>query len=195
MPFDPARSYTLILRHGLPAVLRQLTPGDRDRVREACRRLSPESAYLRFWTRFRQLNPAFIDRLLAPADPSHAAWILTLSQNNDIPGVGGASFWRLQDAPDSAEVSFTIADEFQNQGNGTLLLAALWLHARSSGITRFVAHVLDENLVMRAWWDALGAVPSRNGREWLLSLPLDTSLLSPSNAAISLRHWLQRLSS
>jgi hypothetical protein len=53
--------------------------------------------------------------------------------------------------------------------------------------------VLDENFVMRAWWDALGASASRHHREWLLSLPLDASLLSSGPVANSLRRWLNQL--
>jgi RimJ/RimL family protein N-acetyltransferase len=193
MAFDPTGSQSLILRHGLPAILRPLTADDRERVREAFHRLSPESAYLRFWTRFRELNPRFIKQLLSPGDNTHTTWVIILKENEDIPGVGGGSFWRLHDQPLNAEVSFTIADEFQNQGNGTILLAALWLHASSLGITHFIAHVLDENFVMRAWWDALGASASRHHREWLLSLPLDASLLSSGPVANSLRRWLNQL--
>jgi RimJ/RimL family protein N-acetyltransferase len=193
MPFDSNGHHPLILRQGLPAILRPLTADDRERVREAFHRLSPESAYLRFWTRFREMNPRFIEQLLAPGDATHATWIIVLKESDDIPGVGGGSFWRLKDQPHCAEVSFTIADEFQNQGNGTILLAALWLHASSLGITRFIAHVLDENLVMRSWWDSLGAHATRHEREWQLSLPLDTTLLSSGPVANTLRRWLTQL--
>ena len=193
MPFDPTASHTIILRQGLPAVLRQLNSDDRERVREAFRRLSPESTYLRFWTRFRAINPRFIEQLISPGDATHATWIIRLPDDDSIPGVGGGSFWRLQNEPSTAEVSFTIADEFQNQGNGSILLAALWLHATCYGITHFVAHVLDENLVMRAWWDALGATAVRLERDWAFTLELDVSQISTGPAGSSLLRWLNQL--
>jgi RimJ/RimL family protein N-acetyltransferase len=193
MPFDPTATHPIILRQGLPAVLRQLNPADRERVREAFRLLSPESTYLRFWTRFRAINPQFIDHLIAPGDATHATWAILLTENHDIPGVGGGSFWRLTESPHCAEVSFTVADEFQNQGIGTILLAALWLHAVSLGMSHFVAYVLDENLVMRAWWDALGVTAIETDRGWKLTLPLDASLLSDAPASHSLRRWLKQL--
>ena len=84
MPFDPAAPHPIILRHGLPAVLRQLTPDDRERVREAFQRLSPESAYLRFWTRFRRINPRFIEQLISPGDATHATWAIILTDSEDI---------------------------------------------------------------------------------------------------------------
>lgn len=184
----------IFLRFGVPALLRPLTEADRDRITEAYRRLSPDSRYLRFWTRFRELNPQFIDQLLSPGETAHASWALIQPDNDDLPGIGAASFWQLKEAPTSAEVSFTVADEFQGQGIGTILLAAIWLHAQTLGIHRFIAHVLDSNLVMRAWWDALGATALQTPRGWELTLLLDEALLSPSPASRSLGDWLKRLS-
>lgn len=193
MAFDPTASHPLTLRHGVPALLRPLRADDREAIREAFRRLSIESKYLRFWTRVREVNPRFIEKLLAPAEGMQATWVIVLPGNDAIPGAGGGSFWRRMDDPATAEASFTVADEFQNQGVGTILLAALWLHAGLLGIRRFEAHVLDENLVMRAWWDALGASATRIERGWRLLLPLDASLLENSSASASLRGWLRRL--
>ena len=71
-----------------------------------------------------------------------------------------------------------------------LVLAVLWEHARLLGITRFVGHVLDSNLVMRAWWDALGATAVQIQRGWELTLMLDEDLLPDSSAAQKLKRWL-----
>ncbi len=193
LEFDITASYPLVLRHGVPALLRPLCAHDRERIREAFRRLSPESTYLRFWTRARAVNPKFIERLLEQDADRHATWVIVLAESDAVPGVGGGSFWRFEDDPGTAEVSFTVADEFQNQGVGTVILAALWAHAASLGIQRFVAHVLNENLVMRAWWDSLGASVIEEDRGWKLLLPLDEALLNAHGAGGSLRHWLRRL--
>ena len=182
-----------MLRHGVPALLRPLCADDRDTIRAAYERLSPESAYLRFWSRMREMNPQFIETLLNPVESQQATWVIVLPESDDLPGVGGGSFWRSSQQPTLAEVSFTVADEFQNQGVGTILLATLWAHASALGIQQFEAHVLDANLVMRAWWDALGASATRMERGWRLLLPLEETLLNPSSATTSLRHWLQRL--
>lgn len=195
MAFDPAAHYPIVLRHGVPALLRPLCPDDRDAIQAAFERLSPESAYLRFWSRIRELNPRFIETLLSPVETRQATWVIVLPDSDDLPGVGGGSFWRSPEDPTLAEVSFTVADEFQNQGIGTVLLAALWAHARSLGIRQFEAHVLDTNLVMRGWWDALGASATRMERGWRLLLSLEEGQLDPSSATRSLRHWLKRLES
>jgi RimJ/RimL family protein N-acetyltransferase len=183
--------YQLKLRDQLPVILRPLLPDDRERIIEAFRRLSPESTYFRFWTSFRGANPTFIDRLCAEDQGQHASWIIVIEDNDDVPGVGGGSFWRSNERPETAEVSFTVADEFQGQGAGTILLAAIWEHAYSIGIRKFVAEVLDENHVMLTWWSSLGAAHVRQPHGgWELTLTLDEAMLPETSAANSLRQRL-----
>jgi RimJ/RimL family protein N-acetyltransferase len=182
--------YQLRLRDGLSVILRPLVSEDRERVIDAFKRLSPESTYLRFWTRFREVTPTFIEGLCADDPNRHASWIIVLKNNGDIPGVGGASFWRSGEDESLAEVSFTVADEFQGQGAGTILLAALWEHAFASGIRRFVAHVLESNHVMLTWWSSLGAVVIQHPLGSEMTLMLDETTLPETSTADSLRHWL-----
>ncbi len=184
-------SYRLTLRDQLPVLLRPLTPDDRERITDAFKRLSPESTYFRFWTSFRGANPTFIERLCADDNGQHRTWVLVIENNDDVPGVGGGSYWRSQEQPDSAEVSFTVGDEFQGQGAGTVLLAVLWEDALTAGIRQFVAYVLDENHVMLTWWAGLGAAHVRHSHGgWELTLRLDESLLPDTSAANSLKKRL-----
>ena len=182
--------YQLCLRDGLPVILRPLLSEDRERIIDAFKRLSPESTYLRFWTRFRQVSPTFIDGLCEDDPSRHASWIIVIKDNADVPGVGGGSFWRSGEDGSMAEVSFTVADEFQGQGAGTILLAALWEHAFASGIRRFVAHVLESNHVMLTWWSSLGAVAVQHPHGSEMTLTLDEAALPETPTADSLRHWL-----
>lgn len=193
MVFDPGRELNLDLADGTPVCLRSIRPEDRDFIAEAFRRLSPESRYFRFWTRVKELNPRLIDEICSPDQRNHVAWVVTHRTREDIPGIGGASFWRLKEDAEAAEVSFTVADEFQGKGVGTLLLAVLWEHAHSLGIRRLVGHVLHENITMRAWWGALGAVEQEAPRHWLSTLYLDETLLENNHAAASLRARLSQI--
>lgn len=191
--FDPGQAFDIELRDGTPLRLRAITPADRDRIAEALRRLSPESAYFRFWTRARAVNPRLIEELCSPDQQDHVAWAALHRARSDLPGIGGASFWRLTDDPAAAEMSITVADEFQGRGVATWLQALLWEHAGALGIRRLVGHVLNENLAMRAWWDTLGATAEERQRHWLMTLSLDESLLPDTRAATSLRAALARL--
>ena len=182
--------YPLRLRDGLPVILRPLLPDDRERIIDAFRRLSSESLYLRFWTRFRGVNPTFIDRLCADDHGQHATWIIVFQEERDVPGVGGGSYWRSAEDESVAEVSFTVADEFQGQGAGTILLAALWEQAVAAGIRRFVANVLEANEVMLTWWTSLGAVTEHPPHGTVMTLALDEEALPDTSAANSLRERL-----
>jgi len=193
MSFDPQRELSFLLRDGTPLAVRSIRPEDRDFITEAFRRLSPESRYFRFWTRVRELNPRLIEEICSPDQKDHVAWVARHQTREDIPGVGGASFWRLKDDPTAAEVSFTVADEFQGLGVGTLLLALLWEHALTLGIQRLVGHVLHENITMRAWWDALGAMEQEAPRHWQTTLILDESLLENNHAGDHLRERLAQV--
>lgn len=193
MSFDPGQIFDIELRDGTPLRLRAITPADRDRIAEAIRRLSPESAYFRFWTRARAVNPRLIEALCSPDQQDHVAWAALHRARADLPGVGGASFWRLADDPKAAEMSITVADEFQERGVATWLQALLWEHAHALGIRRLVGHVLNDNLAMRAWWDALGATAEERQRHWLMTLSLDESLLPDTRAVASLREALAQI--
>ena len=142
MSFDPGQVFDIELRDGTPLRLRAITPADRDRIAEAIRQLSPESAYFRFWTRARAVNPRLIEALCSPDQQDHVAWAALHRARADLPGVGGASFWRLAEEVETAEMSITVADEFQGRGVATWLQALLWEHARALGIRRLVGHVL-----------------------------------------------------
>lgn len=193
MAFDPQHKFHWQLGDGTAVVVRSFTPEDREDLTEAFRRLSPESSYFRFWTRFRELNPKFIEELCAPDQVDHVGWVMVHEHPTDVPGLGGGSFWRMADDPTAAEVSFTVGDEFQGQGVATMVLAVLWEHARHLGIQRFVGRVLNSNLAMRAWWGALGAYEVEIARGWEITLPLDETQLEASSAARRLRHWMQEV--
>lgn len=190
MPFDPERELRTVLEDGTPLLLRSLRPEDRGSVAAAFRRLSPDALYFRFWARFREVNPRLVEQICSPDQKDHVGWAILHETRDDIPCVAGASLWRLKDDPQAAEVSFTVADEFQGRGLGTLLLAVLWEHALSLGIRRVIGYVLRENLAMRAWWSALGATEItevETQRHRVLTLLLDESLLDNSSAADRLR--------
>lgn len=188
MAFDPQKQLHFRLHGGAEDLLvRIMTPEDRERVALALSLLSPESRYFRFWVRFRELNPRLIEEICSPDNRDHVGWAVFKPGDETAPCLAGASFWRLKDDSSAAEVSFTVADEMQGRGIGTILLAVLWEHALSLGINRFIGHVLNENVTMRAWWDALGATAIEYQRHWQMTLLLDEGLIDTGPAGTHFR--------
>lgn len=120
--------------------LRSLTPDDAAALLAFVDALSDESRYFRFMSRWRPRTEADLTRFL-DLDGRHRVAIVA-ELGDEIVAVGRYMF---VDARDSAEVAFTVADDHQLRGIGTLLLEHLAVIARTNGITRFHAEALGAN--------------------------------------------------
>lgn len=157
MSLSPKAPFAVTLDDGTMVRLRPVKPEDRDRIRRAYERLSPASRRNRFWEERDQLSPERADSLSATDDRNHLAWIALHREDDDFPGYGGASSWRDPDNPERAEISFTVADEKQRSGIGTLLLSILWYEAWQRGIREFHGIARKENFALAEWFSSLGA--------------------------------------
>lgn len=139
----------VVLRDGSTARLRSLERSDGPALVELHRSLSPDSAYLRFFTAGRHSGDRYVERLIRPESPDHAG--LVLLHRNRLVAV--ASYEREIGpgaSSDSAEVAFAVADDEHGLGIATVLLEHLASRARTEGITQFVAEVLPRNRRMAA---------------------------------------------
>ena len=152
------------LRNGVAVQIRPLLPQDRSAYLDALGRLSQESLRNRFFTPG-QPPSSVIDYLLDIDYARHFAWVVTDPANREHPGVGVARYVNSNDSPPHyAELAMGIADEFQGQGLGSILMGALGVAARASGFTRLGGEVLSDNMGMRRLFDKAGA-------EWVLDEP------------------------
>jgi GNAT superfamily N-acetyltransferase len=122
---------------------RPIRPDDAVRLVEFHSRLSARSVYRRFFSAHPTLSDSevarfthvdFVDRLALVALDGER--LVAVARYERRPGT------------DEAEVAFVVADEYQHQGIGTLLLERLADAAWHRGITRFVAETLTENREM-----------------------------------------------
>lgn len=195
----PSEGFVVELADGTPVRLRPIRAGDRERLRAAYMALSGESRYLRFWRDRVELDEAMLSRLSQADQQHHVAWAAFDETEPSEPGMGAASFWRLEDDPAVAEVSFTVADAHQGQGVGTLLLALMVVLARRRGLEKLCAWALSENGVAVRWLKGLGALASSDQEMIRLELPLDrlesTSEGAGSLARLEYFRWLRLLPS
>ncbi len=134
-----------VLRDGSTVRIRPGLPSDRSRLEDYFIAMSPVTRRMRFWgaavdighVTTQALDQDYVDHLTLIAMSGGGS-------NGAI--VGGAQYYKID--PRRAEVSFSVADEMQGHGLGSLLLERLAAAADAAGIHTFVAHVLPENHVM-----------------------------------------------
>lgn len=129
-----------VLKDGTRVHLRPIRQDEAPRLLELYDRLSPESLYFRFFAvpdkdRGKAEYLAHVDyvnRYALVAEVAHT--------------LAGVARWERDLAnPSHAEVAFTIADDLQGRGLGSLLFRRLASLARARGISTFEAEVLPEN--------------------------------------------------
>jgi acyl-CoA synthetase (NDP forming)/GNAT superfamily N-acetyltransferase len=151
-----ASTYAL-LTDGATVEIRAARPQDFDAVRDMHVRMSPDNLYLRFFSMSRAVGEQEARRICRDPAPDHAALLAVL----DGEVVGCGSYEQQGASSRSAEVAFTVADEVQNRGVGTLLLEHLISMARGRGFRAFRAETLTENALMLKVFADAGLRPQR----------------------------------
>ncbi len=151
MPVDLSRwECDVVLTDGGTVHLRPLRATDAEGVLGLYSRLSEESLYLRF---FSPVPPPTARQLEALTTLDYVRrFALGAFLGGQLVAIG--RFDRLADQTE-AEVAFTVQDDQQGRGLGTILLENLAAVARERGISRFVASTLADNVKMlRVFVDA-----------------------------------------
>lgn len=131
------------LGEGSEVMLRPLEPDDRERIRQAFDRLSPDSRYRRFFISLRELSDGLLDILTDVDHDDHEALVGVEPESGDIVGV--ARYVRMPEQPERAEASVAVVDDWQGRGLGRELLERLVSRAREMGVSRFVAFIQADN--------------------------------------------------
>ena len=143
---DRADVGRLILRDGSTASIRIAKPTDVDALHAFFEQLSEYSRYTRFFSPHVPTKK-LIASFCRDDDPKS---MLTLIVTRVVSGVSSiiatASYIAMEAS--RAEVAFTVDDEFQGKGLGTLLLERLAVLGAQHGITSFFALTMSENRAM-----------------------------------------------
>ena len=145
-------SQAIVLRDGTPATIRLMRPQDKDGLIAAFEKLDRQTVYTRFFSYLKALPEGPLDRIDRIDLVRLAALVVTVGAGADEVIIGSASYvaQTAADGVRSAEVAFTIEEDYQRQGLAGRLLAALTDIARRHGIARFEAEVLGMNAPMLA---------------------------------------------
>jgi RimJ/RimL family protein N-acetyltransferase len=138
---------TVELRDGTRALIRPITPGDRERLKEGFESASDESIFLRFLAPQPRLSSSQLDYLTTIDHIRHEALIAVDPETGQ--SFGTARYVRGDDDPDTAEFAVGVGDRWMRIGLGTALLGALVHRARAAGIVRLTGMIHPENTAIR----------------------------------------------
>ncbi|MEM9015367.1 MAG: GNAT family N-acetyltransferase [Verrucomicrobiota bacterium] len=188
------------LESGLKTRLRPLGPEDIRRVQEAWHLLSDESKRNRYWNRQNEMSEELASALVTTDSANHLAWIALHESDDDFPGYGGASLWRDEENPESAEITFTIGDTWQREGLASLFFSLLWFEGWQIGIREITGVARPRNAAIRDWWDSLGGELSIRSGHLHFRFPLEAPEMfrqrvayemPPSSRRVAVAEWLQ----
>jgi len=139
----PHRDGDVVLRDGSTVRIRTMRPQDEAGLCALLNSLSEESRWLRFYCMKNSAGIAAEAHREANLD--HSFGLVACSGNDER--VVGHAFYAVV-ADNRAEVAFTIANDFQGRGLGTILLGQLAQVASTNGIEIFEAEVVAANHAM-----------------------------------------------
>jgi RimJ/RimL family protein N-acetyltransferase len=134
------------LLDGAPVVIRPIRPNDKGMLSDGLRRLSPQSAQRRFLTPKRSFSRAELRYLTEIDNVDHVALVAESPSAPERRLIAVGRFVRLHDDPQAADVAFTVADEWQGRGLGSLLSKHLVHSALNRDIRRFTATMASDNV-------------------------------------------------
>jgi RimJ/RimL family protein N-acetyltransferase len=138
------------LKDGIAVTIRAARPGDEAKIREAFRNLEAETVYTRFFGYKNEVTDAELARITGVDFDRNVALLVTIGSGETEIVIGGASCFATSDPPPnrSAEVAFTVEEDYQGLGIASSLLRHLIRIARDKGLSRLEADVLARNLAM-----------------------------------------------
>ena len=141
-PYPEHWEADVVLRDGGICHIRPISPDDAQRLRDFHSKLSAETIYFRYFAPYPELSDRDVKRFTEVDHNNRVALVATVG--DEIVGVG--RYDRTSDT--EAEVAFTVRDDNQGRGLGSVLLEHLAEAARERGVQRFIADVLPVNRKM-----------------------------------------------
>jgi len=135
-----------VLPDGTRVRTRPIEPRDIEALRTFHAHLSRESIVFRFFRYLPELSRRDAEHFTHVDYDNRMALVATQGEGDQERLIAVVRYDRLD--PESAEVAFVVADEWQGHGIATALLLQLAAYARAHGITRLVAITMATNMRM-----------------------------------------------
>ena len=147
--------------NGCSITIRPISPADETLEAEFMERLSPATRHFRFLGGVRQLSPRLLKDFCDVDFDQSAAFVATTGENGKEREIGVVRY-APNTLDDVREMAVTVADEWQNEGLGTLLAHRLIDFAKSHGVKELYSIDLAYNTHMRELANDLGMSARRD---------------------------------
>jgi len=149
---DSPSSYSFVetLKDRRKYKIRAARPDDAPKIHRAFYQLGPRTRYMRFLAVKKDVSEAELARITHTDFQNSIALLATVGEGNSEVIIGGASYFVIDPAASerSAEVSFTVEEDFQGLGLGRALMRHVIAIARAEGLHTLQAEVLCSNAAM-----------------------------------------------
>ena len=138
---------TATLRSGMNVRVRSIRRDDKQRLVTAFKNLDPETIYMRFFYQKKMLSEAELKSATELDFEKVVALVVTTADGDQEAIIGAGRYAVIEETgqPNSAEVAFTVEEDYHRQGMARILLQHLASIARAKGLSSFVAEVLSQN--------------------------------------------------
>jgi RimJ/RimL family protein N-acetyltransferase len=179
-----ARGYRVsdVLKDGTRVTIRAIRPDDRHRLLEAFRLLEKDSIYTRFFGYRREPSDAELDRAVSIDFEREVALVVTTETARGETIVASGRYVAIdgQGPERSAEVAFTVEEDYHGRGIASRLLTHLATLGRGQKLTRFEADVLNQNRAMLAVFKRCGFPMRQRSASGVIHVTLE--LVATDNA-------------
>jgi RimJ/RimL family protein N-acetyltransferase len=156
-----------VLRGGQHVEVRPARMSDETELQRMLYRLSDESVYRRFFG-WKRAHPHEEMQNMVDLDYENAmGLVVTEPESNEIVAL---CRYDVDPATRLAEIAFTVRDDWQHRGVGTLLLRRMADIARARGLAGFSAEVLSSNAAMLAVFHKSGLKISSTLRDGVVEI-------------------------
>lgn len=136
------------LNSGTEVIVRTINACDKDCISSGFDQLSNHSRYLRFYTPIKKLSDNQLAYLTDVDNNNHVLIAITKTVAGVQSGLGVGRYIKLSPNKEIAEFAITVADKYQHQGVGSLIIELLIQHAKNNDIKILRGYVLDSNKPM-----------------------------------------------
>ena len=135
------------LLDGRAVFIRAVHPDDKPLLIEAMHNLSPQSRYFRFLTPKTELSETELAFFTEVDFVHHVALMASVLEDGELVAAGVGRYIMADQSPPAttAEVAFTVSEEYHGLGIATLLLKHLTKIAKSRNLEAFTALVSPSN--------------------------------------------------